>query len=143
MKALSGYAEWFWLIAKNWKDIENRNWPLTRYISRSQLPLRIHLHASKTPASAKERDFILTRLPPAQRREFEFVDWDKYRGAIIGEVTIVDEVTFEDIGLKATHSKWFFGPYGFVVKDGVLYERPIRSKGRLGLFEVNLEGVVR
>lgn len=28
MKALSGYAEWVWLMAMNWKDIENRNWSL-------------------------------------------------------------------------------------------------------------------
>ena len=26
VKALSGYAEYFWLMAMNWKDIENRNW---------------------------------------------------------------------------------------------------------------------
>lgn len=26
MKALSGYAEWFWLLAVNIKPVENRDW---------------------------------------------------------------------------------------------------------------------
>ncbi|MDP2729147.1 MAG: hypothetical protein Q8O55_01535 [Dehalococcoidales bacterium] len=142
MKALSGYAEWFWLMAKNWKDIENRNWPLTRYFKRSDLPVRIYLHASKKPASYEEKMFIRSRLTPEQWLEFRAVDWGKYRGHIIGEITITDEVTMDDIGLKATHSPWFFGPYGFVVKDGVLYEKPLACRGSLGFFEVNLEGLV-
>ena len=141
MKALSGYAEFFWLMAKNWKDVENRNWPLTRYIKRSELPVRIYLHASKTATSKKDVAFIKSKLTAEQRREFEAVDWGRYRGKIIGEVTITDEVTFKDIGMKATHSPWFFGEYGFVVRDGVLYERPMPCRGQLGFFEVDLEGI--
>jgi len=141
MKALSGYAEWFWLMAKNWKDVENRNWSLARYIKRSELPVRIYLHASKTATGREEITFIKSKLTPEQCREFEMVDWGKYRGHIIGEITLTDEVTFEDIGIKATHSPWFFGEYGFVVKDGVLYETPIPCRGQLGFFKVNIEGV--
>jgi hypothetical protein len=55
MKALSGYGEWFWLLAKGWKDVENRDWSLFRYIKPSELPVRIYLHASKTPASHESR----------------------------------------------------------------------------------------
>lgn len=61
MKALSGYAEWFWLLAKNWKDVENRNWSLPHEIAMS-LPYRIYLHASKTAASQEEIDFIIRQL---------------------------------------------------------------------------------
>ncbi len=140
MKALSGYAEWFWLMAKNWKDIENRNWSLTRYIKRGELPARVFLHGSKKPASKADISFIRSKLTAEQRQEFDMVDWERYRGRIIGEVTITDEVSFDDIGRKATHSPWFLGEYGFVVKDGVLYERPIPCRGQLGFFEVALEG---
>jgi len=141
MKALSGYAEWFWLMAKNWKDVENRNWSLTRYIKRNELPVRVYLHASKTKTPKKEIDFIKSKLTRKQLQEFETVDWGKYRGHIIGEITITDEVTFDDMGMKVTHSPWFFGEYGFVVEDGELYEIPIPCRGQLGFFEVSLDGV--
>ena len=141
MKALSGYAEWFWLMSKNWKDVENRNWSLTRYIKRNELPVRVYLHASKTKTPKKEIDFIKSKLTRKQLQEFETVDWGKYRGHIIGEITITDEVTFDDMGMKVTHSPWFFGEYGFVVEDGELYEIPIPCRGQLGFFEVSLDGV--
>lgn len=141
MKALSGYAEWFWLMARNYKDVENRNWPMTRYIKRSELPIRVYLHASKTMAPQADIEFIKAKLTPEQRREFELVNWGKYRGHIIGEITITDEVTFDDIAMPAVHSRWFFGPHGFVVKDGVLYETPVPCKGQLGFFQVNIEGI--
>ena len=139
-KALSGYAEWFWLMAKNQKDVENRSWSLTKYIKRSELPVRIYLHASKKPTGRKDIAFIVARLTPEQRQEFNDVNWGKYRGHIIGEITIIDEVMPDDIGMKATHSQWFFGPFGFVVKDGVLYEIPIPYRGQLGFFKVHAGG---
>ncbi len=139
MKALSGYAEWFWLMAKNWKDVENRNWSLaSKGIRRSQLPLRIYLHASKTPATQEEIDFIVRQLNEARYADFGAVNWNRLRGHIIGEVTITDEVTAQDVGMKITQSPWFFGIYGFVVKDGVLYDKPIPYRGQLGFFDVIL-----
>lgn len=84
---------------------------------------------------------IMSKLTPAQLKEFKLVDWGKYRGYIIGEITITDEVTFDDIGMKVTHSPWFVGVYGFVVKDGVLYETPIPCRGQPGFFEVDIEGI--
>ena len=144
MKALSGYAEWFWLMAKNWKDVENRNWSLaSRGIRRSQLPMRIYLHASKTPTKMGELEFIIKNLEIPQLQEFRAVNWQRYRGHIIGEITIVDEITAQDIGMKVSRSRWFFGKYGFVVKDGVLYDRPIPCRGQLGFFKVDLEGIPR
>ena len=141
MKAISGYAEWFWLMAKNWKDVENRNWSLTRYIHRDELPVRVYLHASKTKTPKRDVAFIKSKLTPQQLREFEAVDWGKYRGHIIGEITITDEVTFDDMAMPATHSPWFFGSFGFVVENGELYEFPVPCRGQLGFFEVELQGV--
>ena len=95
-------------MAKNWKDVENRNWSLTRYFKRDELPVRVYLHASKKPASKEDIAFIRSRLMPAQRQEFGKVHWGIYRGSIIGEITIAVEVTISDWGIPATHSPWFF-----------------------------------
>jgi hypothetical protein len=53
------------------------------------------------------------------------------RGALIGEVDIVDCVTDSD-------SPWFTGKYGFVLANPELYSRPKYYRGELGLFEVHL-----
>jgi hypothetical protein len=136
MKALSGYAEWFWLMAKNIKPVENRPWPIYKNI---ELPMRIYLHASKTKSPKSDIEFIKRRLTLEQLLEFNTVDWSQYRGHIIGEITITHRVTADDISFKEVQSVWFFGPYGFVVKDGKLYDKPILYKGQLGFFNVNIE----
>lgn len=157
MLALSGYAEWMFCMCKNWKDVENRNWSLPRAIA-TQLPYRIYLHASRTPASKDELAFISTMLSPAQRIEFNLVDWTGLRGKIIGETTITKQMKkiqlresdHVDVGSQQRElellandpcrSRWFFGIYGFVVKDGVLYDKPIPYKGQLGFFKVSGSG---
>ena len=53
------------------------------------------------------------------------------QGAIIGEADIIDCVTW-------SNSPWFVGPYGFILQNPILYDKPIPYKGRLGFFEVNL-----
>ncbi len=145
MKALSGYAEWFWLMVKNIKPVENREWSLTRYIKIDELPIRIYLHASKTPAKRGEIEFIIKTLEIPQLMEFQAVNWERYRGHIIGEITVIGEIekayprnVFIPDFSKYESSVWFFGKYGFVVKDGVLYDKPIPYKGQLGFFEVHL-----
>ncbi len=143
MKALSGYAEYFWLLALNLKDVENRDWPLTKYFKKEDLPVRVYLHASKTKASKSDIASIRAKLSPEQRREFDAVDWGQYRGRIIGEITFTGEVTADDWGVPAVHSPWFYGTYGFVARDGKLYGRPIPCRGQLGFFEVSLEGIPR
>ena len=160
MKALSGYAEWFWLIAKNIKDVENRPKPLPHQLAMN-LPVRIYLHASKSDYVQRvpgDLEFILMQLTSEQCAEFCNVDWDKLRGHIIGEVTITrhfkkhhyTESDHVDIGSqqreleisKANHepymSHWFFGPFGYAVQDGILYDEPIPYKGKLGFFEVSI-----
>lgn len=131
MKALSGYAEWFWLMAKNWKDIENRNWPLYRYFRPMELPVRVYLHASKTPASLEEIEFIHKLLSEEQWEEFCAVDWMALRGTIFAKITFTADVT-------EYASDWFFGKHGFLAKDGKLLEQPIPYRGQLGFFNVEL-----
>jgi len=160
MKALSGYAEWFWLMAKNIKDVENRPRPLPHEIAMN-LPVRIYLHASKSDyvqRNPNDLEFILFHLTSEQTQEFCSVDWDGLRGHIIGELTIMQqfkkhtytEADHVDIGSQQKElqlaiankegymSPWFFGSFGYAVKDGVLYEQPIPCKGKLGFFEPDI-----
>ena len=125
MKALSIRQPWAWLIVKGFKDIENRQWP-TKFRG------RIYVHTGKTmdvnvPGMSVTEDWILDRLNNHQR--FQYHLQPKVRGAIIGEVDIVDCVTTSD-------SCWFEGKYGFVLANPVAYEKPLPCKGMLGLFEV-------
>ena len=57
------------------------------------------------------------------------------RGALIGEVDIVDCVT-------ESESPWFVGKYGFVLDNLVAYEEAIPCRGKPGFFvpEINQEG---
>lgn len=62
----------------------------------------------------------------------EFIAYARYTkpmafGAIIGEVDITGCVEKSD--------SWFTGPYGFVLTNPTLYEKPIPCKGKLGFFE--------
>lgn len=109
------------------KDIENRDWE-------TKVRGRIIVHASKAMTRDDYEDCLATchhisianpfphgeRLP--SRDELTF-------GALIGTVEIVDCVT------RST-SPWFFGPYGFVLRNPVPFARPVPYKGRLGFFDV-------
>ena len=160
MKALSGYAEWFWLMAKNWKNIENRPRSLPKEIAFS-LPVRIYLHASKSDHvqhSNDELNFIKSQLTADQWTEFCGVDWTKFRGNIIGEITITKQMRKRsyverdhvDIGSQQKEleifianadpcmSPWFFGLFGYAVQDGILYKEPIPCRGKLGFWEPDI-----
>jgi hypothetical protein len=54
------------------------------------------------------------------------------RGAIVGTVEIVDCVS-------RSGSPWFFGDYGFVLKDPIALPEPIECKGALGFWDVSSE----
>jgi hypothetical protein len=162
--ALSGYAEWFWLMAKNIKNVENRPRSLPKSIQLN-LPIRIYLHASKTKASNDEIAFIGSKLNREQCLEFLDVDWYKLRGKIIGEITItrqflkgkapnpissigsggaysMGEEQVELMNLKKTlpeyFSPWAFGKFCYVVKGGILYDKFIPYNGQLGFFKPEL-----
>jgi hypothetical protein len=138
MKALSGYGEWFWLLAMNIKPVENRDWSLSKYIKSNQLPIRIYLHASKKKASLDEYNFITRNLTTQQYEQFRRVEWDKIRGTLFATITIIDEITAYVIGIPESKSPWFFGKFGYVMRDGKLLDTPIPYKGQLGFFEVKL-----
>ena len=118
MKALSILQPWAWLIVNGWKPVENRTWQ-----TRFRGPLLIH--AGKRWGREQRDDLAWVRLCfphihlPA---EFEL-------GGIVGSATVTDCVSDMD-------SRWFFGPYGFVLSDPRAFNRVVPCKGALGLFNV-------
>lgn len=138
MKALSIRQPWARLIVNGYKDVENRTWS-TKFRG------RVYVHAGMTVAGRNYNDtkhlaaWAMGKVPHSMVREiwrvvYQRMGWMKsYYGVIVGEVDIVDCVTKSD-------SPWFEGPYGFVLASPVAYKTPIPYKGRLGFFEVLLDG---
>jgi len=78
--------------------------------------------------------WILARLSPEDAERYHVTP--RHRGAIIGEVDIVDcQFRFPD-ELDRLYSKWAAAvQYGFTLANPVLYEKPIPCRGHLGFFE--------
>lgn len=117
-RAISIRQPWAWAIINAGKDIENRDW-------RTKFRGPVCIHAAK---GCKEGEFNSAAT---------FIGWDKMsgcvlprdhlRGGIIGVAEIVDCVESSD-------SPWFFGRYGFVLRNA----RPVEFipvKGALGFFD--------
>jgi len=118
MKALSIRQPWAWLIAKGYKDIENRSW-------QTKFRGRIYIHASK-----RFDGNALLWLMDRGLESIKILIPDRQnipRGAIVGEVDITDCVT-------SSSSIWFTGTYGFVLANPRVYDEPIPSRGALGFF---------
>lgn len=120
MKALSIQQPWAWLIVNGHKDVENRDWP-------TRMRGRIWIHAGKKfddeGYAFITRSFPHIELPP--RAAFP-------RGGIVGQATITDCVT-------GYNSPWFFGDFGFVLKDAVPVDL-IACAGALGFFNPKISG---
>jgi hypothetical protein len=115
MKAISLLNPWAWAVVMGLKDIENRKWS-TKFRG------EILIHASKGYDPIGEIVLRENGVEPPPRDSLDY-------GALIGKVTITDCVKF-------SASKWFFGPWGFTLKDTVRFERPTPCKGQLGFFMV-------
>ena len=128
MKALSIQQPWAWLICKGFKDIENRTWG-TKFRG------RIYIHTGKgfdADGYMHMSDFPdnYDRLAVKAMNE-QIQTISRCRGAIIGEVDIIDCVT-------SSKSCWFTGPYGLVLANPKVYALPCPCKGRLGFFEPSM-----
>lgn len=128
MKAISVRAPWWWAILYAGKDIENRDWP-TKYRG------RVLLHASKWWNLSGVTDDVETVSHIYRQSGGDPCDTGlTYRmmkdmgGCIVGSVEIVDCVDRSD-------SPWFFGRYGFVLRNPITFPDPIPCKGALGFFE--------
>lgn len=130
MNALSIRQPWAWLICAGYKVIENRVWPTT-------FRGRIYVHAGQKVDHEGAVWLWENRwrlgIQGVIDGACESVNFPQ-RAGIIGEVDIVDCVT-------QSASLWFEGPFGFVLRNPTLYERPIPCRGRLGFFEPQTEAV--
>jgi hypothetical protein len=113
MKALTIKQPWAWAIVHAGKDIENRSW-------NTRLRGTIAIHAGL--GYDKEAELPRGIKVPTDR---EIV-----HGAIIGLVDIVDVV-------EKHRSKWFSGPFGFVLSNPRSLSNPILCPGRLSFWEVS------
>lgn len=124
MKTLSFQPPWSWLVAMGLKPIENRSKP-TKFRG------RFLIHASKSydyqgDAEARERLWIECGLALKQPSGF-------VHGAIIGSVELYDCVS-------ASPSPWFFGPFGYKLRNAIMFKKPIPCKGQLGFFDFDITG---
>ncbi|WP_245477586.1 MULTISPECIES: ASCH domain-containing protein [unclassified Mesorhizobium] len=124
--ALSVRQPWVWAILNGGKDIENRDWP-------TKIRGRVCLHASQGMTRGEYEDCLDTihqislthPFPPGLvLPSFEQLD----RGGIIGSVEIVDCVA-------DSRSPWFFGRFGFVLRNPELLPEISPVKGALGFFK--------
>lgn len=108
------------------KDVENRPWP-TSFRGR----VRIHVSKREEPIEAVLE--VTHRVGAPYGPVMLCYSKRMPRGAIIGEVDIVDCV-------QDSKSPWAAaGQYQFVLANPVPYPKPIPWKGRLGLFETPAE----
>ena len=106
IKALSIKQPYPHHIFHDGKDVENRDWP-----TKGRGWFLIHAGVSTSELDRKDaKDMALPR------------------GGIVGAARIVDCVTSMD-------SLWFYGDYGFVLKDAVAIPM-VPCKGQLGFFSV-------
>lgn len=112
LKALSIQQPWAWAIF-NGKTVENRSWKrnhrgFTFIHAGQKYDRQGHVWIEKT------FNLVIPKELPT--------------GGIVGMVNIYDCVTI-------CESPWFFGPYGFLMRDGT--ELPFyRYNGQLGFFDV-------
>ena len=124
MKALSIRQPWAWLILHAGKDIENRDWQTT-------FRGRILIHAGKgmtVTEFADAMDFYEDRILDRKLWAMPKID-ELARGALVGSVEVVGMTAQSD-------SPWFFGTYGWQLRNPIAFKKPIPWKGALGLFEV-------
>lgn len=107
--ALSIRQPWCHRILYEGKDVENRDW-----YTRFRGPVLIHASKGVDP---EDRDEVRAKDMPL--------------GGIVGVMEIVDCVT-------RMNSPWFFGRYGFVIRNAQPIEF-IPCRGRLGFFKPDID----
>lgn len=145
MKALSFSQPWLWAVLHAGKHVENRTWaPPIEMIDQ-----RIALHAAKS--WDKERNYgtrdgrVVTATgyllslkldPPGHKESYP-------QSAIVGVATI-DRIVTSPKSLSADQTRWFFGPFGWILKDVRVLKTPVAATGKLGLWTVpdNVESMV-
>jgi len=126
MKCISTQAPWAWFILLGLKPVENRSWPASY-----RGPLLIHIGRTYDHDGA----MYLCSVPAFRddvNRYLDFCGGMETRlpvGVIAGKVNMVDCVTSHP-------SLYFFGSFGHVYQDPVIFKNPIPYKGSQRIFNV-------
>jgi len=119
MKALSLKMPWPYLIFYNGKDVENRRWS-TEYRG------NILIHASKNQDPFMV-EIVARSLPDSLPKNI--VKLLKWCGNLVGTIELVDCI-------KDSKSPWAEeGQWHWILRNPILFEKPIPCKGALGLWE--------
>lgn len=129
MKALTVKEPWASLIVNGYKKYEFRSWK-TNYRG------KILIHAGKTI----EKDML---------SKFNDYNISCYSGEIIGEAYITDCILIDDAfqdELNKTNMLIYgrsshVGIYAWKLENVVKYDKPIKAKGKLGLWNCDIEEV--
>lgn len=133
MRALTLWRPWPWAILHGGKDIENRPWACPR----SLVGVPIALHAGKVWDEETAEEFAapgewhLEGFPPRKA--------DHPEGAIVGLATVarvLHESSLIDRADPARSSRWFMGPWGWVLRDVIALPEPVPCRGAQGLWPV-------
>lgn len=147
MKALTVWQPWAQLLAKGYKHVETRSWK-TNYRG------EILIHAAQksfhecwfryVDDDAKALISRYMELPEAFNCEKYFP-----RGCIVGKAILVDCRQMDDIWIhkiknylpeEYTFGDYQAGRYAWILENPVLFETPIVTSGRQGLW--NYDGVI-
>ena len=127
VKAITIRQPWATAIFRHGKDVENRTW-------NTKFRGKIYIHAGKTI----DEHWRIRRNHKGNKM-FHTLDskaltiagaWTN-TGVIIGSVEIVDVTEW------SRRSRWFIGPYGFILKDPTLLPTPIPCRGMPGIFTLD------
>ena len=136
MKAISLSQPWCWAILYADKHIENRSWqpPI------GMIDQQICLHAAKSWDVERRTigDHYVTPFGYLLALGFDSAPnrKDLYpASAIVGLATIDRIVTVADT-LPDDQKRWFFGPFGWVLRDVRRLPTPIPCRGFQGLWHV-------
>ncbi len=125
MKVLSVRQPWPWAIFHAGKDIENRDWS-----TNFRGTVAIHAAKGMTRDEYDSFYFMIRENSELWKAAQGLPSFERLtRGAILGTVEIVDCV-------KTSDSPWFFGAFGFVLRNPRLLVEPIEWRGALGYWDV-------
>lgn len=116
-RILSLKQPWAWAVAVGKKRVENRRWTTTY-----RGPIYIHASSNFSPAGAEWLREMGVKVPA-----------ELPQSAVVAVADLIGVVTQRE---AARFGKWFFGPYGFVLTNIRMLDRPVSVKGKLGLSRV-------
>lgn len=139
VRALSMSQPWCWAVVDPIarKHIENRTWAPPIEMIEQQFAIRAAKSWDKEPIYRGATGYLMTPsafiecLVPHAPMAFHLYP----KSAIVGVATLERIVTQPDT-LTASQQRWYFGPFGWVLKDVIALATPVPCAGKQGLWTV-------